>query len=372
VRPDRLTESQISGKRVREDQIVVSGFSDAKGHESEMELCHETGLWLAPDEVGTSDVSGKRVYFDRLVTSSKPPGRRGQAAETVICAVSGAKLLSDEVVESVVSGAKADPDLMARSDISQQLALPSEVVRCEETGVALLPSESGVCARTGKRVRADLLKTSDFSGKATLASLLVACPETGKYGTTDELARCMETGYLVDPAVTVICSATNKRVLKRLTVVCANCDEPLLRKEAVADVSGELGHAEHIDVCAWTGEPHFQHLLEPCRLTGVRVRHGLVGERGVIDAHEQLLQIVKDKYPPDDDEVLSLVRDALSVEKVRPRRVWVMPSENGRTLAVVAEESALLRRRLAIAFVDRDSRKVLGQVARGLRPGQWL
>jgi hypothetical protein len=364
VVPGRLARSDVSGRRVRDDQLVASPTSGKRGHASELQRCTVTGAWIDPDETGTSAVSGAAARADLLVASAKPPHRRGLPSEAALCAVTGRRLLVDELVASAVTGARGDPDAMARSAVSGAYALPAEAVACEATGDLLLPTEAGVCARTGALLRADLLAVSDLSGLRVRASLLARCPDTGARALPDELARCSASGALVAPSALVTCSATDALVRRSLTVDCPACGAPLLRSEAVADDRGALGHADHLGRCAWTGARRFEHELARCAATGVPLLRDQVGASGLGRAHEALLEAVARRAPPDGD-ALPLVADAVRVRGVAPRRVWVRRSPDGRRLAVVAEERALLGllRYRTLAYVDAATGRAVGAVA---------
>jgi superfamily II DNA or RNA helicase len=364
VVPGRLARSDVSGRRVRDDQLAASPTSGKRGHASEFRRCAVTGAWIAPDETGISDVSGAPARADLLVVSAKPPHRCGLPTEAASCAVTGRRLLIDELVASAVTGARGDPDAMARSAVSGAYALPAEVVACEATGDLLLPTEAGVCARTGALLRADLLAVSDLSGLRVRASLLARCPDTGARALPDELARCEASGARVAPSALVTCSATGRRVRRSLTVDCPACGEPLLRSEAVDDDQGALGHVGHLERCAWTGARRFAHELTRCAATGVPLLREQVGSSGLGRAHEALLEALARRSPPDGD-ALPLVANALRLRGVAPRRVWVRRNPDGRLLAVVAEERALLglRRFRTLAYVDAASGRAVGSVA---------
>ena len=364
VVPDRLARSDVSGRRVRDDQLATSPTSGKRGHVSELRRCAVTGAWIDPDETGFSDVSGAAARADLLVASAKAPHRRGLPTEAAPCAVTGRRLLLDEMVASAVTGARGDPDAMARSAVSGAYALPSEAVTCEASGNLLLPTEAGVCARTGALLRADLLATSDLSGLRVRASLLARCPDTGARALPDELTRCEASGARVAPSALVTCSATGTRVRRSLTVACPACSAPLLRSAAVADDQGALGHAEHLGRCVWSGARRFEHQLTRCRATGVPLLRGQVGESGLGRAHEALLEAIARRAAPDGD-ALPLVANALRVHGVAPRRAWVRRSPDGRLLAVVAEERALLglRRYRTLGYVDAATGRAVGAVA---------
>ncbi|MCA1789965.1 MAG: hypothetical protein LC667_08925, partial [Thioalkalivibrio sp.] len=121
VVPDALGTSEVSGKRARVDELVPSSASGIKGHRSEFMTCEETGLPLLPHEGATTAIDGRFVRRDMLAASAKDPRRLGLRRDIVTCAVSGKRLLPDEVVASAVSGKRADPALLVRSDVSGRL-----------------------------------------------------------------------------------------------------------------------------------------------------------------------------------------------------------------------------------------------------------
>lgn len=241
VLPDELRTSDISGRVFRSDQAATSSVSGRVGHISEFVTCDKTCQHLAPDESGVSAVTHRLVRRDLLIPSEKEPHRLGLEEETLRCAVSGRRLLSDECVFSAVSRKPIDADLAAHSDLSGEPMLPAEVVVCDVTGQRLLPSEMGISAFSGQRARSDLLKPSEMSGRLGLESEFRKCEITGSNVLSDELIESQESGrrFRKDMAVTSI--ESGKVAHESETVTCSVTSGPILRSESdISSVSGRV------------------------------------------------------------------------------------------------------------------------------------
>ncbi len=58
---DEIVMSQISGRPLRKDEVVVSAISEVSGPVSEMVKCEASGAYVLPKEAGRSDVSRRLV-----------------------------------------------------------------------------------------------------------------------------------------------------------------------------------------------------------------------------------------------------------------------------------------------------------------------
>ncbi|MFM8387525.1 MAG: DEAD/DEAH box helicase [Planctomycetia bacterium] len=363
--------SEVSGRLYRADQQASSVKSAVRGHVSEFQICEETGALALPAEMALSSVSGRRALRDLLSPSDRDPERLGLDAEVVTCAVSGKRLLVDEVVASAVSGKRADSRLIARSEKSGQPALPCELVRCEESGAMLLPVEVGQCQVTGKRVDKACLGASAYSQKSVLKRLLRVCPETQMVGLESEMGRCEVTGQFYDQRRLVECAVTGRQVCRSLTVPSAVSGRALLRDKAVTAQSGRFGHPDEALKCGWTGVTLLFDEASQCRLTGVLLGKSCLDGSGISAAHADLLGRF-DAIVPDAGQGAADVRYVLQSVGIKPTRVWMRKSPLRDTWAAVAEVRTLLglRRKHAVFFLE--GRRALGQIALvDVRDGKW-
>lgn len=353
---DELERSGASGKLCRADQMETSEHSANRAHRSEMVDCEISRQRLIPAETGRSVLSGRIARTDLLVPSQKNPNRRGFPDEICICAVSGKKLLVDEVIKSDFSGRSADRDLTLVSTVSQRAGLPDEMIACEETGAKILPDESEVCAITGKRVNRALVGTSDLSGKRGLARLLKTCPETGETAFAAELVTCAVSGLHVAPSAVDTCSVTKESVLRRLMVKCDVSARSLRKDKAkVSDKSGRYGHPDRACICAWTGRQLLIDEARKCAITGLDFSSELVQPN--LPA-EPMLKLLKSGIPTAIAEG-SQGRDlqnALSTVGVKVRGLLVEPSATGKMLCFFADCSSMfgLKKRHVVGFAQND------------------
>ena len=143
-------------------------------HASESRQCEVTREILALIDGKESAVSGRWVKRCLLLASDKPPHRLALEDETVICPVSGKRLLRDEVATSA-SGLTADQELLTQSELSGLSAFPGELERCSHTGILALPSELELSTVSGLRVDPRHLVASAVSGAKALATEMSKC-----------------------------------------------------------------------------------------------------------------------------------------------------------------------------------------------------
>jgi superfamily II DNA or RNA helicase len=185
---DEAIPSDLSGKPIRRDATTV--LPDGRtAHESELQRCEESGALLPPDSLAQSDLSGRLVATSLLLSSALPPHRRGTESEFVTCAVSGKRVLNDEVVRSAVSDQPCLAELAVTSEQSGRQGLPSEKVQCCLSGLTLLCDEVVVSAVSGRPCQADRAIRSELSGRVALPSEGVTCTFTSTTVLSDEAAQ---------------------------------------------------------------------------------------------------------------------------------------------------------------------------------------
>lgn len=309
---DEVSLSDISAKRFRRDQKTT--LADGRTcHETEARRCESTGDVIALAEGALSHVSGKWVKRGFLVPSERNPDRLGLESETVVCAITGKRLLADEVTR-VASGSLGDSELVEESEISRKKALPAELVRCEVSGKRALPSELETCDVTEKRVDPSLLVRSPVSGRKALLNALLRCEATGEMVLPDELVTsdvsgkrvrsdqtvtmadgrvahhteartCEESGKAlaldqgdfsslsgkwVDVTLLVASEKSGRRGLACEARRCSVSGRLLLEDEFAKSVTGKEGDKDLLTSSKISGRPAFPHELVTCESSGAR------------------------------------------------------------------------------------------------------
>lgn len=317
VLKDEVVLSEVSGKNFRQDEAVRCG-DGRLCHPTEAKTCAASGTLIPHADGDTSAVSGVWVQRSLLVASEKPPHRLGLEAETVLCSLTGPRLLIDEVATSV-SGQVGNRELLTRSEISNKEAFPNELVKCEASGKRALPDEMELCSVSGKRVDPCLLVASPVSGKKALESECVACEATGdlvlpgelvtsdlsgkrfrrdqtviltgdRVGHVAEARQCQETGETiglsegdrsvisgkwVNKKILVRSDKTGRQGLPSERQQCEITGRYLLQDEVAVSKTGKVGDKELLLKSDLTGSPAFQSELMACAVSG---RRGLSDE----------------------------------------------------------------------------------------------
>jgi len=326
---DELRKSEISTRLFRKDQSQRCRVSDVEGHVSEFELCEVTGNPIAPGEMGVSSVSGRRVAAHLLIPSERNPERKGLVTETVICAESGVRLLTDEaescsftqklvdstllgkceesgavllknrMVQCAITTRIVSPDMITMcqvtnfnvlkrlcttSPVSGRIALSAECETCEITGVLVLPGERVVSECSAKSFRSDERQTSEKSGRTGHCSEMVVCSISSKTLLEDEVTTSELSGKKADSALIVTCPVTDQRALPEELRPCdftgiMLVPDALLTSEhsskkfcktkcGVSEVSGRIGHISEFTLCDVTQKRVLLSELVSCAVTG--------------------------------------------------------------------------------------------------------
>jgi superfamily II DNA or RNA helicase len=322
VLEDEVVVSELSGKSFRQDEVIRVG-DGRLCHPSEARSCAASGTLIPLADGDISAISGAWVDRRLLVASEKPPHRLGLESETILCPLTGLRLLVDEVATSV-SGQVGNRELLTRSEITGKEAFPHELVTCEASGKRALPEEMEVCAVSGKRVNPSLLVASPVSGRKALDSECVACEATGALVLPDELAesklsgkrfrqdeavslrgnrvahrtearQCEISGEIigqsegeqsvisgkwVDKKILVQSDKTGRRGLPSERRQCEITGVYLLQDEVGVSTTGKVGDRELLTKSELTGRPAFPVELVICEASG---RKGLPDEMASSD-----------------------------------------------------------------------------------------
>jgi superfamily II DNA or RNA helicase len=142
-------------------------FGEAPPYASQLTIVPHTGAWVEAPEIsrcevtqqaapreclGRCAVSGASVLRHLLVVS-EISNRSALGAHTLLCGLSGKRILADEAEQSAVTGRLIASSLLRTSKLSGKRAEPQHFGRCEFTGVDILTSELAVSDVSGKRYR---------------------------------------------------------------------------------------------------------------------------------------------------------------------------------------------------------------------------
>ena len=367
---------EVTGRWLLADEMAHSAVSGKLVDKELLEECSYTSLPCLADELGISDVSGQPVRHDILVPSDKSPTKRALAHELVICAISGKRLLPEEVETSSVSLARADVDLMVRSSKSRAWALPSETGTCAVSARRLLLSELGTCHSTGRMVGLDMLGRSSVSGLMVLGALLATCPETNNLALPNEMEMCSLTGKSVIPGVLATSSVSGRRALRRLMKTSVLSGKYMLPDEGERSAkSGGIALRDELVACSWDRKFYLPSEVGTCALTGVVLANEKIGPDGAgLQLRRALDGTGGTPRPPApllahlrglDPKVLGDLRD-----------LHVLASPDGTVMAFCGAHRSLFglkTRWIGGYFLLRPEPEILGTIVSGIRKdGKWL
>lgn len=258
--PQELAVSEISGRRYRSDQQACSVLSARTGHATEFVSSVDPPGLLALDEAERSEVSGKCAQRGRLTCSEQPPHRKAFAEEMVVSAVSGKRLLPDEVEYSMASG---------------KPALPAELVACDFTGDRVLPTELVTSQVSGKRLRSDRAGTSMHSGRVGHVTEFVEAVLPHGVIAVDEADKSEVSGAIAAKELLVASAMPpHRRGLPGESVVSAVSGRMVLKDEVrKSAVSDAVAVPEELVTCEFTGAAVLPTELLTSDVSGKQFRH---------------------------------------------------------------------------------------------------
>ncbi len=356
-----------------------------------MSRCRKTGKNVPATCLARCEISGAEV-LRHLLAQSETSGRLALPEFTVLCGLSGKRVLKDEVDISAVTGRLVSRQLLKTSAVSGKRAEPEHFGRCDYSNAEVLNTELAISDLTGKRYRNDEQMRSAVSGKTGHRSEFVVCHETRQPLATSEAERCEVTGNYVRPGMLKQCeitqkrslaselsqcSASGKRVLKTLLVASSVTGVPVLETLAVRSLSGK--HCLPIEArpCAWSGRKPHPEDLRVCELTGLPIHVQFATDGG----HPRLQPLVDlldgINHTTDLGELWERIANNVCVAlgKKRCRIEAAILSPNRLRLAVCVEVRTLLGLRVQHAGVVYavDSQAIVGRIANGQRTSRgWF
>jgi hypothetical protein len=364
-----------------------------------------TGSWIASPELGRCESSGStapKECLDRcamtgaqllrhLLVSSELSGRPALPEHTLICILSGKRILLDEAEISAVSGKPVTSSLLKTSALTGKRAEPEHFWQCDFSGAEALNSELAVSDISGKRYRLDQQMRSAISGRTGHKTEFLLCHETRQPMTFLEAERCQMTGKFVRPGVlercgvtgkTVLpselerCAVTGKRVLKNLLVTSSVSGARLHDRLAVRSIAGKYCAPAEAKTCMWSGRHSHPDDIRICGLTGIpfHVNFGALGEEPYLQPLSDLLYGMR--RPADAPDCWDKIASQTSaVLHGRCRIEASRASPDKRLLAICSEVRTLLGLRVHQAglLYSLEDGSIVGRIAIGKRtPKGWI
>jgi len=332
--------------------------------------------------------------LQHLLARSEISSRLALPEFTVLCSLSGKRVLKDEAELSAVSGRLVASALLKTSALSGKRAEPDHFGQCEFTSAEVLNTELAASEVSGKRYRVDEQLRSVVSGKTGHKQEFIVCHETGQYLTVAEAEQCEVTGEYVRPGILEPCAVTQKRVLpsellrcavtgkralKRFLVPSSLTGVYILEEVAIRSATGKFCAPLEAKQCVWSGQRSHPEDLRVCGLTGLcfHVEFATANPR-FQPRLQPLVDLLNGTNRTADapqlwDVVSSKVASALRKGHCRVEAAVLSPDKQH--VAVCVEVRTLLGFRVchAGAVYSIGDQCVVGRVARGRRtPHGWL
>jgi superfamily II DNA or RNA helicase len=369
---------------LNENVLIIEPFTDSVLDPPEMAKCARSGKIVPINCLDYCQISRSLVQRQLLIRSDLS-GRRALPDFTVVCSLSGKRLLQDEAEPSAVTGRMVQKELLKSSILSGKKAEPDQFGQCDFTRVEVLKSELLISEISSKRYRTDEQRHSAISGTTGHSSEFLVCQETGQFLAPHEaekceitgnyvhrgiLEQCAVTGKRVLPSQLTTCAATGKRVLPGLLVTSSLTGSHILESVALRSANGKYCAPLEAKVCVWTGEKLHPEDLRICEITGLSIHSKFVGDR---DSRLQPLVALLDGIRRNADEprvwetVALKTSEALGSKRCQVEAAILSP--NDKHLAACVEVRTLLGfrvRQIGVVF-ELESNSILGRVVQGQR-----
>ena len=262
---------------------------------------------IAPrDCFARCEMSGSQV-LKHLLTKSEVSDRTALPEFIGTCALTGKRVLQDELEQSAVTQKTVLKSVLKTSELSAKRAEPQFFAKCDFTGVQALEDELATSQVSGKRYRKDKQQRSVVAGKTGYVDEFVSCAETQQSLLAEEAERCDVTNKLVVPGLLTRCEVTGKKVLpslleksastgkvalKRLFVSSNISGARLLEDESIRSATGKHCLQEEAKLCIWSGKKCHPDDIRTCQLTHVTAHFEFMTTNGEIRL-EPLLNLLK-------------------------------------------------------------------------------
>lgn len=368
-----------------ENVVIVTPYLRQVAEGPEMRQCGRSNKIVPSTCLKKCQISGKSV-LKHLLVPSELSNRLALPEFTVLCALSGKRILTDEAEPSAVTGHLITKSLLKTSALSGKRAEPSNVGLCEFTGVECLNSELGRSQISGKRYRLDEERKSAVSGLMGHQAEFVVCQQTGAFLARAEAEQCEVTSNYVRPGILEECAITHKRVLpselsrcavtgkrvlNRLLVESSLTGALILENVAVVSASGKYCAPIEAKTCAWSGRISHPADLRVCDLTGLTI-HFEFATRDTEPRLQVLVDLLDGITRTAEDTtrwegIAQMVSTLLRGGRCRVEAASLSPSHQ--RLAVCAEVRTLfgLRKRHVGLIYETVNNSVMGRLVQGRR-----
>jgi predicted RecB family nuclease len=381
----RMKQSYTLDSSPYESIITAEPLTESILDSPEMDQCVRSGKTVPTTCLDHCQISGSLVQ-KHLLTYSDVSARGALPEFTIVCSLSGKRLLQDEAEVSAVTGLSVQTSLLKRSALSGKKAEPDQFGLCEFTSAEVLKSELATSGLSGKRYRLDEQKTSSISGLTGHNTEFVVCQETGNFLAVKEAEQCEVTGNYVRPGILQACEVTHKRVVPSQLSKCAATGQrvlpsllvassltgaQILETVAVRSATGKYCAPIEAKPCAWRGKRFHPDDLRVCALTGLSIHFEFV--TGNRDARLQALIELLDGIRRNAEETQLwpevAARASAILGSARCRVESAVLSPDSKHLAVCIEVRTLLgfRVRQAGFVYEIDSHSIIGRVVQGRR-----
>lgn len=271
-----LSQCEISGRAVLKHLLVKSEISDRVALPENTVICAVTSKRVLSDEVEKSAITGHSVISTLLKTSTLS-GKRAEPEFFGQCEFTSSEVLTNELAISQISNKRYRIDQELRSVVSGKVGHRQEFIFCEETKEPLLLLEAEKCAITGKVVKPGILIQCAVSGKKVMPAELEKSDVTGKLAIKSLLKISALSGKRAEPQLFGKCEFSGSEVL-RDELAISKVSGKLYRvdEEARSEVSDKTGHRQEFIICAETNKVLLFAEAEKCEVTGKIVMPGIL------------------------------------------------------------------------------------------------
>jgi superfamily II DNA or RNA helicase len=376
---------KLSGDHRYASVVCVSPSSEQVSEAPSLGQCAKTGVAAPSECLKRCEISGLPV-LRHLVVRSDVSSRWALPEHSLVCSVSGQRVLSDEAELSAVSGKVVASSLLKTSALSGKRAEPEHFGACGFTGAEALASELAISEVSAKAYRPDQQVRSVVSGKTGHRKEFIQCHETRQPLLSAEADRCDVTSVLVRPGVlqccevtkkTVLpselerCAASGKKAVKNLFVTSSVSGARILERVAIRSAAGAFCSPMEARYCTWSGRRFHPDDLRVCALTGVPVHFQYVTP----DSHSRLQALADLLYglsrTADQRDLWEMIATKTS-EALHGKRCKIESARSSvdrRYLAICSEIRTLLGLRLHYAglLYSIEDASIVGRIALGKR-----
>jgi superfamily II DNA or RNA helicase len=349
----------------------------------ELGRCARSGKIVPETCLNQCEITREKV-LQHLLVRSEISARFALPEHTVLCGLSGKRVLKDEAELSAVSGRLVASSLLKTSGLSGKRAEPGHFGECEFTRTDVLTIELVTSEVSGKRYRMDEQMRSVVFGKTGHKSEFLICHETRQPLLVSEAEQCEVTSNYVRPGILEECAitkkrvlplelercaATGKRALRRLFVTSSLSEARILEEIAVESAAGKFCVPVEAKPCLWSGRKCHPDDLRVCGLTGLLI-HVEFTTAGRSPRLEPLVDLLNGtKRTADESQLWEAIATKVSavLGKGRCRVVAAIFSPGRLHLAICAEVRTLLgfRVRHAGMVYSINDHSIVGRVAQG-------